>query len=183
MANSVQKKFWLIQRGRFNGSRGTFLFGREGSIALEYMGSAEFQYGAIPKALRRLMGDFPEYKIFQTGIFTPEKDELLVFCREKYSEPLIGAIRDFIAHPYQLKEHSELEKVPKARGNDTSFTGRRTNFWWSIDKSSDEKCGDWMALLASSRQIFEDSISNEYNEWWLKKPPEEREKEYKDSLR
>ena len=171
-------KFWLIQRGTFK-KNGKFLTGKEGIVSLDYMGSAEFEWGAIPKAYRRLMYHFPEYEVFSTGIYTPEKDELMVFCKKSCSEEVIQSIRQYIDEPYQLKEFSELEKVPKAKKRDTLYDGRHSNFWWCIDIKS---YGDWMAFLQPNLKQILEAVKNDYNDWWLAKSPEKRKEEYKKSL-
>lgn len=173
-------KLYLIQRGIFN-STGTSLTGRrDGVIDLDYMGSTEFEWSAIPKAYRRLMYHYSDYELFPTGIYTPEHDELMVFCKKDSKAQIIESIQQFINQPYHLKEYSELEKVPLAKKGDKSFDGRRTNFWWCIDTN---ESGDWMAFLKSYKPLFQKGITNDYNLWWLKKSPEEREEEYKKSLR
>lgn len=173
-------KFYLIQRGTFKEER-KFLTGLDGVVSLDYMGSAEFEWGAIPKAYRRLMYHFTEYEVFHTGIYTPEHDELMLFCRKDCATEVIQAIREFIEQPYHLKEYSELEKVPKARKEDTSYERRRSNFWWCIDIK--ESYGDWLAFLQPQSTLFTEAVKNDYQNWWLNKAPEEREEEYKKSLR
>lgn len=173
-------KFWLIQRGTFK-VKGKYLTGSDGVVSLDYMGSAEFGFSAIQKAFRRLMYHFSEYEVFNTGIYTPEKDELMVFCQKNYSTTIIQAISQYIEKPYHLKEYSELEEVPKARKEDTSYRGRHSNFWWCIDIK--EPYGDWMAFLQPHCKLFTEAVRNNYQDWWLTKSPKEREEEYKKSLR
>lgn len=172
-------KFWLIQRGSFEKEGGKYLIGTDRIVALHYMGSSEFEWGAIPKAYRRLMYHLPEYKIFPTGIYTPEKEELMVFCKKMCSAEIVQSIRQFIKKPYHLKEYSELEKVPRAKKEDTSYDRRRSNFWWCIDI---ESYGDWMAFLQPQEEQFLTAIRNDYQDWWLAKSPKKREEEYQKSL-
>lgn len=180
-------KFHLLQRGTFN-EGGKYLTGRDGIVTLHYMGSSEFGWGAIPKAYRRLMYHFAEYEIFPTGIYTPEKEELMVFCKNICSAEIVQSIRQFIKKPYHL--YSELQKVPIAKEEDIpydcpywyfwwSYYYRSTNFWWCIDIKS---YGDWMAFLQPKEKQFLSAIRNGYQDWWLAKSPEEREEEYKKSL-
>ena len=171
--------FWLIQRGTFR-EKGKYLTGSDGVVSLDYMGSAEFEFGAIPKAYRRLMYHFSEYEVFNTGIYTPEKDELMVFCRKSCSTEILYAISQYIEKPYHLQEYSELEKVPKARKEDTTYDCRLSNFWWCIDIKS---YGDWMAFLEPHSKLLTEAIKNDYVDWWLTMTPEKREEEYKKSLR
>lgn len=172
-------KFRLIQRETFL-EQGKYLIGsnEDGIVELDYMSSAEFEWGAIPKAYRRMMYNFSEYEVFHTGIYTPENDELMVFCKKECKEEILQSIREFIEKPYHLKQFSELEKVPKVKKDE--FLGRRSNFWWCIDIKPH---GDWMAFLEPQLNLFMEAIKNEYNDWWLKKKKREREKEYKEALR
>ena len=83
-------------------------------------------------------------------------------------------------NPNGLKEYSELEKIPTARKEDTSFNRRYCNFWWCIDIK--ESYGDWMAFLQPQLSLFTEAVENDYQNWWLNKSPEEREEEYEESL-
>jgi len=105
----------------------------------------------------------------------------MVFCRKDRETEVVQAIREFVKQPYHLKEYSELEKLPKARKEDTSYDGRHSNFWWCID--SNESYEDWMAFLQPQLTLFTEAVKNDRQNWWLKKTPEEREEEYKESLR
>ena len=172
-------KFKLIQRGYFKKDvKEGYLLDEGGIVGLGYMGSAEFEFGTIPKAYRRIMHNYLNYDIFGTNIFTPENEELMLFCRKDRATELKESIQAFIEHPYHLKEFSELEKVPKAKKEDTGFSRRRTDFWWCIDIG----IGDWMAFLKPKEQQIKKALKKDYEEWWLMKPEEEREEKYKKSL-
>lgn len=173
-------KLRLIQRGIFQ-DNGIGLTGEDGVVDLDYMGNSEFECGAIPKAYRRLMYNFDEYEIIHTGIYTPEHDELLVFCLKNYAQYITQAISEFIDTPYHLQEWSGLEKVPKAKKEDTSFSSHTTDFWWCIDIEA--PYGNWMAFLSPRLNLFMKAITNDYQNWWLKKTKKEREEEYRKSLR
>lgn len=173
-------KFYLIQRGTFE-KVGKSLTGSNGVVNLDYMGSSEFEGGAILKAYQRVMYHFTEYDILHTEIYTPEHDELMVFCRKDCATEVIQNIREFVQRPYHLKEYSELEQVTKAKKEDTSYDCRYSNFWWCIDIN--KSYGDWMAFLQPQSNLFTEAVKNDYQDWWLNKSPEEREEEYKKSLR
>ena len=70
----MKNKFWLIQRGKFNNNIDTatsFLGGRsECLIDPDYMGAAEFEWGAIPKAYRRILGQYDQYSLHVTDLVT-----------------------------------------------------------------------------------------------------------------
>jgi hypothetical protein len=170
-------KFYLIQRGKFN-EDGTCLTGRKGVVDLDYMGSAEFEFGAIPKSFRRIMHDFDKYEYTDTGICTKEKNKLILFSNRESSEEIVDGLVSFIKEPYYLKEYSELDKIPNSSVKDTGFKELRSDFWWCIELGK-----DWMAFLNSNRELFEKGINYDYNNWWMEKPEEERKQEYVKSLR
>jgi hypothetical protein len=169
--------FYLIQRGNFN-KDGNGLTGRDGVVDLDYMGSAEFEFGAIPRSFRRIMHDFNNYIYTPTGIYTKENNELILFSNQDSSNEIVDGLISFIRNPYHLKEYSELEKIPNSSVSDTGYNKLGTDFWWCI-----ELYKDWMAFLNSNRELFEKGINNDYNNWWLEKPEEVRHQEYVKSLR
>ena len=146
--------------------------GANGVVNLDYMGAAEFEFGAIPKALRRMMYHYESYDFFKTGILNTQADELIVFCNKENAEEIIEAIREFIKNSWPLKEWTELEKI---KNQNTRF-----NFWWCIDT---RQPSDWMAFFAPKKEMFAKAIEYDYKNWWMKKTPEEREQEYKSSFR
>ncbi len=169
-------EFYLIQRGKLK-KEGNELFGENGIANLDYMGSAEFEFGAIPKAYRRLMYNFLNYEIFHTDIFTSDKKELIIFCRKEYSKEILKELKNYVYKPYKLKEYSELDNIYLKNSN----KNLRSNFWWCIDCNN--VYGDWMAFLDSNIIKFFKSIKNDYQNWWLSKPLEKREEDYKLSLK
>ena len=169
--------FYLIQRGKFNGD-GEQLTGKDGVIDLDYMGSSEFEFGSIPRSYRRILFNFEDFNYYNTNIKTLEGDELILFCNKDYASNTIVSLNEFILTPYQLKEYSELEKIPNSSIKDKGYKKLRTNFWWCIDYNR-----DWMAFLNSKGKLFEKGINNDYNNWWLGKTEDVRKQEYTRSLR
>lgn len=172
--------FWLIQRGKFVTDKPAKSLNIDQNISYDYMGSAEFEWGAIPKAFRRMMYHFHKYVTVHTGIFSPDGEELILFCKNEHADLILSMVKEFIANPYSLKEYSELEKIPVAKNNDTSWRGRVTDFWWNIDS---HEYGDWMACMSPNADLLVKILTADHADWWMSKPEEEREKEYKDSLR
>ena len=170
-------KFYLIQKGQFR-HNGETLTGRTGVVSLNYMGSAEFEFGAIPRSFRRIMYNFNNYIYIPTGICTRENNELILFSNRESSSEILEELTEFIYNPYHLKEYSELEKIPGSSIKDTGFKKLRSDFWWCIEYNQ-----DWMTFLNSNRELFEKGINNDYNNWWLSKTEDERKQEYVKSLK
>ena len=170
-------KFYLIQRGEFR-EDGVCLTGRNGVINLDYMGSAEFEFGAIPRSFRRIMYNFDNYIYVPTEIKTKDDEELILFADKEISNEILEGLKSFIYNPYHLKEYSELEKIPNSSKENKDISKLYTNFWWCIEFNK-----DWMAFLSTYRMLFEKGINNDYYNWWLEKTEEQREEEYVKSLR
>ena len=172
-------KFHLIQRGKFiedSKVDGKNLYGRNGVIDLDYMEAMEFEIQALPRALRRVLYNLDNYVYSDTGIYTKDNDQLILFASKDDSKEIIESIKDFIENSYHLCRYSELEKIPTSSVNDILRNKMLTDFWWCIDIGI-----DWMAFLNSKREMFEKGL-NCTNEWWLEKPESERKNEYRISL-
>lgn len=177
----MKQYFYLIQRGTFakdlNGEF-TGLFGsptRGRLIDPDYMGSAEFEWNAIPNAYRRLMYHYEEYKLHVTDLVTVRGVPFCIFCKDKDYPTILQAIKDYIKEPYPLKEYSALRE----HFVDTkTIQPLRTNFWWCIDRKN---IGNWIAFTgATDRQNkFMSVIDNDYKNWYLNMDKQTREEEYK----
>lgn len=167
-------KFYLIQRGKINkGNAFNGVTGREGFANLDYMGSAEFEWGAIPKAYRRIMGQFEQYSLSETGLKTSNGVPLQIFCRADMCDEIVAEIKAYIQEPYRLKEYSALAEHFKSNLLDNSKWARdNTNFWWDIRN-------DWIAFIGASdrARIFRETIEKDYHDWWLAKDEATREAE------
>ena len=92
---------------------GKGLTGIDGVVDLDYMGSSEFEFGAIPRSFRRIMYDFENYVYTPTGIYTKENNELILFSNQKSSDEIVDGLISFISNPYHLKEYSECDFFEK----------------------------------------------------------------------
>ena len=170
-------RFYYVQRGKFN-EDGNSLYGTDGVVTLDNMRIYEFENGSIQKSYKRIMHDFNNYVYTPTGIYTKDNDELIVFSNQEQASAIKDSLISFINNPFPIKDYSELEKIPNSSINDDEYTKLMTNFWWCIEMNK-----DWMAFLNSNKELFENGINNDYNNWWLKKSKSERKKEYVKSLR
>lgn len=185
------KHFWLIQRGSFRDVKAaTEFFDRSsGLIDLDYMGAAEFEWGAIPKAYRRIMGQYEKYSLHITDLVTTGGVPFCLYCMDDKYEQILDEIKVYLEKPYQLKEHTNMEAhftVEHPWGVDFHKRQLEINFWWCIDYNRyDEDIGDWIAFIgAADRQdAFNRVINKDFTSWWIKKSPEDRNKDFQDSFR
>lgn len=186
----MRTHFYLIQRGKFNNDKLKTAFtltGRNGLIELDYMGAAEFEWGAIPKAFARIMRQYDKYSLHVTDITTRTGMPFCLYCRDDRYGIILSAIKEYIANPYQLKEWSNLTEHFKEHVGRWDKHALQTNFWWCIDKAdldADENdryanlVGDWIAFNGPGirQEAFTRVMDVNYNEWWMKMTEEEREK-------
>ena len=130
------KKPWLIQRMKFKkGGSGTF----DGVFACDYMGSAEFEFGALPKSLKRCCSSVGSFVFRATDITSTLYDDNLfivsdsAFDISEYSKFLKLDIDGNL----RLKEITYLDKVVTGVG----WGGEKVvitdyhipHAWWDLD--------------------------------------------------
>lgn len=170
-------KFYLIQRGSFNkdlSKEFDALTGETGLIDLDYMGYAEFEFGAIPHAYRRIMHNRGKYDYHILHDIKDHKGQpFVIFCETEHVEQIKEELKRYIENPYRLKSFCCIRN--HISGEETS-----TDFFWNIDIND---IGDWMGWFGEDKlDVFKKTFDKDYNEWWMKKSEDEREKEYKSSL-
>lgn len=127
---------YLIQRGQIRRPLGKHIGTKlTAAIAMDYMGAAEFEFGALPKAFRRIEAQFMLYKSYIYDYILAYHDDktykLRVYAnfeddtqRDQYGQ----FIKDIIAGKANLKEPTYLEK----RAGEALLIPERHDFWWDI---------------------------------------------------
>lgn len=168
--------FWLIQRGTFNTLNKEYnnITGErdEGLIDLDYMGYAEFEWNAIPRAFRRIMQQKEDYIFHYCNDIKDANGKIMViYCNNKNAEAIEAEMKRYIGKRYPLKgfcnihehiRHKEYADKPEA--------------FWCIDKN---ETGDWIAWFGMNKVTpVKNTIDRVYTNWWLPKSEEEREDNY-----
>ena len=122
-------KPYLIQRAEF-ASRPEKK-GIDRIIRLDYMGSSEFEWGALPESLARIRTNIDQYTYFQ-HTFKPNK-VVTVFCKKDQAEELPGILEQLVdpERPLQLKERCDLIDCAKPEKCFSPYN--RNSFWWDIE--------------------------------------------------
>jgi len=183
------KHFWLMQTGSFSRDlkAATDLLGSASGFLIrpDYMGSAEFGWGAIPRAYRRIMGQYEQYHLHVTDLTTVNGVPFCLYCRDGSYERILNEIKAYLDEPYRTKERTNLEVHFTTKNPfeaDIRKVQLRTNCWWCIDIArSDEDVGDWIAFTgATDRQnAFKRVFESDFANWWSKMPIEDRTLEYR----
>jgi hypothetical protein len=138
-------KPWLIQRGTFKKIPDQEIVGLDSLISYDYMGSSEFEWGALPQSLTAICQKWQSYKVNRMDeiqdlngnylyFLSPEIFEEVSWHEGKSTiEDLKGIIKNLFTKrdSYQLKERSNCYE--HIHGD--VFSGRipETNFWWDVN--------------------------------------------------
>lgn len=115
------KQPYLIQRGMF--FKNELRKGIDSILRFDYMGAAEFEWGALPESLKRIR----EGQYIFTELIV--NDKLVgVYCKQNQIADLQEYLDGLAARKFRLHEYSAFD--------DYIFTGRfnnRFDFWWDIE--------------------------------------------------
>jgi hypothetical protein len=141
------KKPYLIQKCNYVEHGNTNLGTITQEYHPEYMGSAEFEFGELPKSLRRMNDNINEYHILggtindkQVYFFIKDHD-LNEYC--DYLKELIikkyGVLKEVIYFPFyfdekEIRERKEKENKYKKKFKNSNYTLTPwENVWWDIE--------------------------------------------------
>lgn len=123
------RKPYLIQRAKFKPYNGYPRISE--ALDLDYMGSAEFEFGALPKSLRALEAVKDKLVVLDVlDIYTPNRSRriplkvLSPWSEESAEwETYKGYLRDLRENKIQTKERTDFAANPERS---------RADFWWDI---------------------------------------------------
>jgi hypothetical protein len=111
---------YLVQRAKFqdkpNGK------GVDAILQFDYMGSSEFEFGALGNSLRAIRPEIDEYDYYPLEI---EGKSFTVFCKEADKEEVFNKVLGLAQAKCRLKEYCDLHNYVK---NDS----QRNDHWWDI---------------------------------------------------
>jgi hypothetical protein len=121
---------YLIQRGTINTPFVEDRLSR--SVSLDYMGSAEFEFGALPESLQALRAEADCISVTVEPRITGDNGASLrvlhVFGPEEYEE-YVGYLLKLREGSLQTKEHTYFD-LPHLKSK--HFTILRCDFWWDV---------------------------------------------------
>jgi len=127
--------FYLVQRMKNREiSEGNNTPSIDDLFTQDYMGSAEFEFGALPKSLKRICQRLNEYQTYTLTEFKrPKSDEAVrIFCLPEHKDEIVEGIRELLKSEYpkmQMKEHAGFFKTFHGENDDY----HRADAWWEID--------------------------------------------------
>lgn len=117
---------YLIQRGKFQNQN--HKSGIDSIIRFDYMGSSEFEFGALPESLKIIRDNIDDY-IYQE--ISLKNKIIIVFYNKKFKNDIVEFLTKLSKDKFTLKEWSDFrsyiydELFPKNYAE--------TDFWWDIE--------------------------------------------------
>lgn len=186
------RKFDLVARAEFVKENITKLCTLFQLVRTDYMGAAEFEWGAIPRFYKRVMQRFGEYKMInlqdEIGLENVNGVPFWAFVRESEKEDFLIAIKSYTddlkardkIRSWHLHEWTNMEHHLWRDPEKNSWNRPSANFWFCIDPSDKFNVGDWFVFVGGEdrRKAFEACIQMDYYTWWMPISEEEKNKDY-----
>ena len=143
----------LIQRGSFKDIPDEEIIGLDSLIRYDYMGSSEFEWGALPTSLKRITSEWQDYIAFQIdSIKDADGQYLQVLCHKDKAKEIIDAISKLFSEncEFRLQERSGMMDYLKCE----STRSIEINFWWDVTGSDHHYAGGsenaWMCCFGDN---------------------------------
>jgi hypothetical protein len=119
-------KTYLLQRASFKNGKDKSGKGIDTIISLDYMGSSEFEWGALPNSLKNIRKDINDYTYLDVLV----SDKLItVFCKVSQKSDVELYLINLAKNNMILKEFSAFDSYI----NNDGYFKDRFDFWWDID--------------------------------------------------
>jgi len=116
-------KTTLIQRAKFENR--DYKKGIDSIVHFDYMGSSEYEWGALPESLGKIRDGINNY----TYLDVPIKDKVItVFCKDSQKSEVKQYLTELSENKWCLQEYSDFDNYINPLPN----YGSRTDFWWDI---------------------------------------------------
>lgn len=169
-------KFWLLQRGKITHKVPKGI-NSPIHIDFDYMGSAEYEFGAIPACLYRIDKQFDKYKFFKTELVSNvDANNMYIFCKEEDADDIKESLKDFVKKPKALKEPSYLDDV---FGNSESIfrhCREKSDCWLDLQNN-------WIGFVGDDKTFQEFAEYMNYRHDTYRKLPKEDIKNLEDLIR
>lgn len=123
------EKPYLIQRARFKGVPLQDIVGMDSLFHFDYMGSAEFEFGALPKSLRTIVENHADYEMFTVNeVKNLNGETMQLYCHKDVFERAKENATHLSNEPYGYKEYCDMPHyLGKREGYEVG-----NDFWWDI---------------------------------------------------
>lgn len=136
----------LVQRCSFkSGVTNSLATGFDSVASCDYMGSAEFEFGALPASLKVITANLYQYKIFRSPLKNKDGEELWFLCKAEdlaELEKVIVILANDSQREFSLKERMRLQQSLECSRTEKKYG--YIDLWWDIGNH-------WMAGFGKDR--------------------------------
>lgn len=125
------KNPYCIQRGKFENREGGK--GIDSLLIFDYMGSYEFECGALPSSLKRVKANLDNYVQFQYSFTKHPSKVVTVFCTKEQQDFIGDILEKLLLRQILLKEYCDLKEYVIPSSKDSKYN-IYNDFWWDIDQ-------------------------------------------------
>lgn len=131
MGRNQPMRPWLVQRASLRSSRPAQITGIDSLFRFHYMGSAEFEFGGLPKSLRRVTAKLDKYLARNSGIVSAAASPAMIICDAADKHAQASAFLMALSQDKApLKECSYFDRnLAGLKPDDYA----KTDLWWDID--------------------------------------------------
>jgi hypothetical protein len=127
-------RLWLIQRGTFKDTTDVAIDGIDSLISFHYMGSSEFEFGALFHALTHFLDHYSDIVASELHLFDLETNGITMFCLK---DQKVDAEATIIAcgneRDPDLQERCNFWNYLSGGSFDDHWCDS-TNFWWALER-------------------------------------------------
>lgn len=163
---------YLIQRGKVN------KFGDEYNtyavfdfVNLDYMGSSEFEWGALPKSLNHIYQNKDKFILKESDIQSADGRKLFLFCHKDNYDYVENTFKHHIENNVRTKEYTDIKRAFKPLNEKDKS---EVNFWWDIEYCFMGILGD-QEMAENFNKAFENSYQRKQEFLKLKSKPAQEE--------
>lgn len=165
-------RVWLVQRGQLKDIPNDQIEGFNSLIDYDYMGSAEFEFGALPKSLHRIIENWNDFDFVSIdSIHDKNNDILYVYCKKAELNQVNDTINYLISDKCECKQPPQLKRYLY---DDSYFNHpKRANFWWDVDNDYfivfGEKYREQLQIAISKMEMKWNIVRKLPKQPWYKK--------------
>lgn len=140
---------YLIQRGKFRDIKDEEIVGIDSLIHQDYMGSSEFEFGALSHSLKRMTSSWNFYQVFIVpGIHDADGLVPYLLCRKEQEKEIQIALTVFMSDSYSMELRTKERVSLYDYLNPKSKYDLNTDFWWDVTEEG-SKGNDWMLCFGA----------------------------------
>lgn len=162
---------YLIQRGEFKDTPEEDIVGLDSLISYDYMGAAEFEFGALFHALDHLCQNFKDFQVTKVnGVKDYDGQQCFIICPEKEIADAITHVTSLVKDESSIRTKERVGLQDYVEGKYLIRNFDRVGFWWAFEGSFHQEETQWMCCFGSDAKRLVKALRAVY-EKKMGKPP------------